>query len=82
MAAASTPSREYRRAAIIEGLRWTIINGNNSVFFYIRDQPFMTLWQNIVLQNNQTKVPVRQREKVTRKNAPRRPLHWTKGFKR
>jgi len=40
MVAASTPGREYnRRAAIIEGFRWTITNGNNSVFLDIRDQP-------------------------------------------
>jgi len=71
MAAAPAPGGEYnRRAAIIEDLR-ARQSSTEIIRFFIRDQSFMTLWQNIVLQNNQTKVLVRQRGKVTRKNAPR-----------
>jgi len=56
MVAASIPGGEYnRRAAIIEGLRAGQSPTEISRYFgYPR--PFMTLWQNIVLQNNQTKV--------------------------
>jgi len=75
MAAASTPCREYnRRAAIIEGLHAGRSPTEIIQFFYIRDELFMMSWQNIVLQNNQAKVPIRQRGRVTRKNALRGPL--------
>jgi len=57
--AASTPGREYnRRIAIIEGLRAG--RSSTEIIRFFGDQPFMTLWQNIVLQNNQTKVPARK----------------------
>jgi len=66
MAAASTPGREYnRRVAIIKGLHAGRSQTEIIRFLNIRDQPFMTLWQNIVLQNNQTKVPVCQQRRVT-----------------
>jgi len=83
VAAASTPGREYnRRAAIIEGLRAGRSPTEIIQFFgYARSTVYVTLWQNIV-QNNQTKVPVRQRGRITRKNAPRGPLQWSKGSKR
>jgi len=66
MATVSTPGREYnRRAAIIEDFRAG--RSPTEIIRFFGDQPFM-IWQNIVLQNNQTKVPVRQRGRVT-KNA-------------
>jgi len=65
MAAASIPGREYnRKAAIIEGLRAG--RSPTEIIRFFGYQSFMTLWQNIVFQNNQMKVSVRQRERVER----------------
>jgi len=68
MAVASTPGREYnRRTAINKGLRVGRSPTEIIQFFDIQDQPFMTLWQNIVLQQSNKSSSTLARKRIKEK---------------